>query len=356
MAKGIYQEHYTNEKLLAAKDANGEMPGVYFLVSAGRSLGKTFSFCKTLWERFERTGEKFILLTRHKYQLGGIAQGVMKGYLQVERPNVQLSETIQLKGVYSTITAQVGVGEDAEKFECGYVIPLKSATDIKLVSSTFVDAWCLLFDEFQPLEDGVYLPDEVQKLQSIHKSVARGNGQMVRYMPCFMLSNAINIFNPYFVRCGLVGKIQPNTRLYRGDGYIYERCKVEGAAEKQASDPFERVWGMDVDGMKDDNSWLATPGSITGKPDGWGQSVYICTIRDGRDVYGVRYYSEVGLYYVDTTHSEGAQVYATRIDGELNVPFIKRNKVFEKLRKAMMSGQIRVRNSAAQSMILSLFQ
>ena len=356
MAKGIYKGFYDNSRILNALDKNGKKPIILFVCSRGRSLGKTYSFCKTLWTRFEETGDKFILLTRRKKEMGQVAMGVMKGYLENERPDVVLEERKQIAGTFSNIYANIGTGEDREVMHCGYVIPLAAADDIKKISSLFVDAWCILFDEFQPSLMSGYLPDEVDALLRIHTSVARGGGQSIRYVPIFMLSNAINIFNPYFIQSGLVGKIQSNTRVYVGEGYIYERCMVLGAAEKQRELGLGSIFHTQENNYEDDNSWMADNNSCVCKPDGWGHSLYICTFLNGNESYACRFYPEVGMFYLDRhpdkTHKE---IYNVRLGGSMNIPFVKTCPAIVSLKEKFMGGMCRFADNGLQQFMLELF-
>lgn len=220
----------------------------------------------------------------------------------------------------------------------------------------FVDAWAMFMDEFQPMHTGEYLTDEVQRLDTIHTSVARGGGQSVRYVPVFMCSNAINIFNPYFVACGIVKNIQSNTRIYRGDGFIYERCMVLGLDEKRAETGFARTFKTAENTVDDDNSWLADDGSCVAKPDGWGRGYCIGNLLRGNEKFGVKYYEQVGLYYIDRKPQlTGTPIYALTLGDNLNVPFIRQSPFMKKIKTMFMSGRVRCKDSGVQSMILDLF-
>lgn len=358
MARGVYTGFYDNTKLLEATDASGQKPEVYFVCSRGRSAGKTYQFSKLLWEHFEQTGEKFIILTRRIQDLqgGSIAYGVMKGYFDFARPDITLSEKTGMRGVFNNVFAHVGTGDEAVTEHVGYVIPLAADSKIKNVSSMFVDAWAMFMDEFQPMHSSEYLTEEVQRLDTIHTSVARGGGQSIRYVPVFMCSNAINIFNPYFVACGIVKNIQSNTRIYRGDGFIYERCMVRGLDEKRAETGFARTFKTAENTVKDDNSWLADSGSCVEQPNGWGRASCLGNLLRGNEMFGVKYYPQVGLYYVDRKPQKvGAPTYALTLGDNLNVPFIRQSSFMKKLKTMFMGGRVRVKDSGVQSMILDLF-
>lgn len=65
----------------------------------------------------------------------------------------------------------------------------------------------LLFDEFQS-ETNHYCSDEIRKFISLHTSIARGNGEQVKYVPVYMLSNAVTIINPYYVEMGITDRLK----------------------------------------------------------------------------------------------------------------------------------------------------
>lgn len=368
MAKGIFDGFYTNEVLIKMKDKNGNVPEIFINCSRGRSAGKTFSAAKMLYEwRFkddfpllpllDPSCDKFVLLTRHKKELGSVAEGIMKGYLEFSHPDVSVYEKIQMKGTFSNIYAEYGAGENRVTKHIGYVIPLAADDEIKKISSMFVDAWGIFFDEFQPMNNSTYLKNEVDRLLSIHTSLARGGGHSVRYFPIFMSSNTINIFNPYFIALGMHGKIQSNTRYYRGDGFVFERCMVSGLSAKHASSGVNKAFaGRDIIDYADDDSWLNDDQSCIDKPNGWGRPDYVCTLVSGKTRYAVKYYSEVGLYYIDYNVDQTSKyVYNITLDGNLNIPFIKTSPVLDNIRKRFMNGLVRMKDNNIKSVVLDLF-
>lgn len=360
MAKGIYKGHYDATRTWN-KVWNDKIP-MAFVVSAGRSAGKTFSFSRLLYERYLNTGRKFILLVRNKNELGACAEGVMKGMLEVLYPNVYVDEKQRQHGIFSEIFAHTreesadGEEVEEEKASIGYVIPLKSAGQIKLVSSTFVDADCAFMDEFQPFGATNYLPDEVEMLKNLHGSLARGGGEHDRFFPFFMASNAINIFNPYFVATGLTKKIQPDTRLYVDNNglVLYENVTVTDVIEKQAKNKFAVLFG---DSEKiEDNTWLGETGACVEKPNGWGRAFYVATLMRGGKSYAVKSYDSVGLWYIDKgVDNTYPIIYNLDLNDNLNVPFIKSGRFFCALRDKFMKGGVRCASSECKSVIMDLF-
>lgn len=357
MAKGVYKEHYDNTQLLECTDATGKKPGVYFVCSRGRNAGKSYSFSRTLIERFLDTGEKFALITRYRKGLGGLGDGIMGVYIRDKHPLMTIEEIIKMKGVYSEIyLCYVNKEGKSVKNLAGYGLAIAAAGDIKTYSSTFSDVWAMFFDEFQP-DNGRYLKDEVRQLIMIQTSLARGVGQKVKDLPIFMCSNTINITNPYFVYTGLIKHIQADTRLYKGDGYVYERCVVEGLAQKLESTGVARAFrGLDYLNYSNDNSWLVSDNGIICKPKNWGRATYIATLSNGDLRVGVRKYPEVGLLYLSKKIDKTCtQVYNVSLNGMLNIPLIKSSFIFELIRTYFNAGQLRVSDGVVKDLVLDFF-
>lgn len=351
----VYTKYYDNTYILSLKDSKGDKPEVYFVVSPQRGPGKTYSFTKTIFEEFTKNGKKPIFITRRKKSLGSIAEGIMKPYLTQEQSGYSVSEKVQMKGTYSNIYLNTSVEGDVNTTHFGYVIPIASVNEIKLISGLFNDAWCLLFDEFQPKDPHDYLRDEVDNLLDIHKSVARGEGKAIRYMPIFFLSNAIRLFNPYFIKSGLVKKIQSNTSLFVGDGVVFEKVSVKGLADKQKSNGVSRVFTSDDDSYCDD-TWLAEDTTCLGKPDGWGRAIYLATLLYKEKSFALKLYPEVGLHYLDYNVDSGCKyVYNLSLNGNLNIPLIKTSPIVTTIKTSLMNGTLRMKDTMIKEVVLDLF-
>lgn len=370
MAKGVYKGFYDNTKIINALDKTGRKPLLLFVCSRGRSLGKTFSFCHTLYNEFYENGGQFVLLTRRKKELGAVASGIFKSYLNIKHPGVTATEKKQQSGTFSNVYFEHVEDDEDEKGEIiketirdhvGYVIPLAAADEIKKISSHFSTVTCVLFDEFQPMQNSTYLKDEVELFDIIHTSIARGQGggdkSSVRHVPVYMLSNCVNIFNPYFIATGIIKQIQSDTRLYIGDGYIYEKVMVEGAAEKQAEMGIGRILHTSQSEYDKDNTWLLDPGNCVTKPINWGRSIYIATLVYKDKHFAIKYYTDVGIVYVDRAADLSFKdVYNMTLEGgNLNTPYIKHGSIFKIMRDNFMKGKVRYSDADIQSIILDMF-
>lgn len=351
MAK-TYKEHYDNTKLINSLDRNGEVPTFFIVCSRLRGPGKTYQMCKMLFEKFMDEGKKFVLLTRHKKDLGTIAAGCFGGYLADQHPEYSMHETLQMGHTFSRVYLDTMVGNEKSSVECGTVVPLAAVNDIKKISSLpcFVESWCFFYDEFMPVDDR-FLKNEVDLLLNIYQSIARGEGKAVRYMPIFMCSNTISIGNPYFKALNLSSHIQSGTHFYRGEGVCFENCdNVEGLAELHKSSGIEKALKKHL-AAKGDNTWINDDNSLVAKPKGWGRPVYLATIIYGDEKFGVLEYPNV-VYLSRTVDQSCEFVYNLTFDnGNLNIALIDSSTLMEFLTKKYYLGLVRCQDSGIQRII-----
>lgn len=346
--------------LLEMKDANGEDPEIFIVCSRVRGPGKTTSVGKMVLIRALDTGDKFVLVCRKKSQVGKYADGCLKGAADLIGGGWNVEEETGIQGLYSNIyLSRMKEDEldgdhppskqkkEKEKVHVGYVVALRGAYEIKNISSLFVDSWCSIQDEFI-LQDEGYLKDEPVLLQNLHTSLARGGGKSIRYYPHFMMANCIDVLNPYFIAFGLVGKLQSNTRKYRGDGLVYLRYENKEIAKEHAESAFNRAFAKGFNRENDfqDNSWLVDQSSLVMKPDKeWGQIVYRCQLHVGRNYIRCGRFTNVGLWYLDYGKEQGIRTFATGEPepGEVmwDAPGTEVRKLF---RDAFKKGQVRFRS------------
>lgn len=98
-----------------------------------------------------------------------------------------------------------------------------------------------VFDEYQD-ESNNYLPNEIDKLMSIHTSIARGDGKQSRRVPLYMASNTVSILNPYYQALGINKMLKRDTKILRGDGWVYERTYNENASKAFEGSAFNRAF------------------------------------------------------------------------------------------------------------------
>lgn len=351
----IYKGHYDIQtRLKDMTDCNGKPAAFLLCMSSTRGPGKTFSICRMLVENFEKTNEQFILFRRLQRELGSAAQGTFKGYFNEIHPTWFMKETIKQKGTYSVITLHKGP-DDENPQEVGYVVPLNMVSNIKSVSSEFVNCTWGFFDEFQPKQKREYLPDEFGLFYDCYKSIARGEGKAVRPFRVVFSSNTIDIDDPYLFAFGLSSKIQEDTLLYRGDRVIYERVEVEGLKEMHAESDID-VAAKSYLQKRGSNLWLNTDSSLVCKPAKWGHGTYIATVEYMGDKIGVLYYPQIRLWYLSRTIEKNCRYKynMTLANGATNEPVLKSVPLFKKLKNALWAGQVRVHDTALQVMLMDV--
>lgn len=351
----VYKNHYDiQERLKDMNDATGQPASFLLIMSADRGPGKTFSVCRMLIEEYEKTGKQFILFRRLQRELGAAAQGTFKGYFNEEHPSWFMKETIKQKGTYSVVKLYKGP-EDEKGAEVGYVIPLNMVTNIKSVSSEFVNCDWGFFDEFQPKLKREYLPDEFGIFYDCYKSIARGEGKAVRPFRVVFSANTIDIDDPYMFAFGLSSKIQEDTMLYRGDRVIYERVEVDGLKAMHASSDIDKAAATYLK-RRGSNLWLNTDSSLVCKPTKWGHGTYLATLQYAGDEVGLLYYPAVGIWYISRTVEKNCKnkFNLTLATGATNTPVLKSVTLFKQLHTAFYAGQVRVHDTALQTMLLDV--
>lgn len=224
-------EFYNNQTLLSKLDINNKKPEIYGCVG-NRTAGKTYCFNRYMLNQFVKKKEKFMLLYRYKYELSDVSE---KFFNSIENEFSGSVMTSKSKGKGSYI--ELFLNDDS----CGYAVSINGYAAVKKYSHYFNDVKRMLFDEFQN-EDNQYLVDEINKLISIHTSVARGINQPVRYVPLYLLSNTVSLLNPYYTAFSIAEKIQEKTKFLRGDGFVFEFCFNETASKLQKDSAFNRAF------------------------------------------------------------------------------------------------------------------
>ena len=211
-------DYYDGTKLLSLLDLDGNTPEI-FLCTANRTAGKTTYFARLLVNRYQKRGEKFMLVYRFNYELDNCEEKFFKDIGSLFFPDWTMTGIKRAKGIYHELF--LCRKDQDEGKPCGYAIALNNADQIKKMSHLFSDTASMMFDEFQS-ETNHYCPDEVSKLISVHTSVARGQGKMVRYVPIYMIGNPVTILNPYYTALGITDRLNEKTRFLRGHGYVME--------------------------------------------------------------------------------------------------------------------------------------
>lgn len=341
-------KYYDGTKLLSLMDIDGNKPEIYMSTS-NRSAGKTTYFNKMLVNRFKKNGSKFILVYRFNYELTECADKFFKEIGRLFFKDDEMTEKKHANGIYVELFLN-------DK-PCGYCISLNYADQLKRYSHLLADAECMLFDEFQS-ETNHYCPNEVDKLLSIHTSVARGGGEQVKYLPVYMISNAVSLINPYYMSMGIADRLQKDTKYLKGTGWVLEQGYYDNVAKKQTDSAFNRAFaGSKYVTYASENVYLLDSAcmieKLTGKND------YVATIlMDGKH-YAIRNYVDLGLLYVDNNADETYRIKFSINPNEQEGGYqliTTADFMFFTLKQHFTKGMVRFKNQECKSVFFTLLK
>ena len=339
------QKYYDGTKLLSMLDLNGEKPEIY-LCTTNRTGGKTTYFGRLCVNRFLDKGEKFGLIYRYNYELDDVVDKFFKDLGTLFFKGHTMTSKRRASGIFHELFLN-------EK-SCGYALSLNSADQIKKYSHLFSDISRLMMDEFQS-ETNHYCVDEVKKLISVHTSIARGQGEQVRYVPIYMLSNPVSIINPYYIELGISSRLKSDTKFLRGDGFVLEQGYIESASVEQEKSGFNRAFSNNkYIGYSSQALYLNDNKAFIDRPSG--RSRYLCTLKYNGSEYGVKEYPENGFIYCDDKPDTSfpTRITTTTEDHGVNYVMLKRNDFFlSNLRYLFERGCFRFKDLRCKEAVLS---
>lgn len=311
--------YYDGTKLLSLKDLNGNKPEIY-LVTTNRTGGKTTWFSRYLVNQFLKGKGKFCIIYRYNYELDDVSDKFFKDIKGLFFQEYTMTSKKRAQGVFHELFLN-------DK-SCGYAISINNSDQIKKYSHLFSDVARMMMDEFQS-ETNRYCSDEVKKFISIHTSIARGQGEQVRYVPVYLIGNPVSIINPYYVELGISDRLRDNTKFLRGDGYVMEQGFNESASKSVTASGFNRAFANnEYVAYSSQAIYLNDSKAFIDKPQGKGK--YLCTFKYENKLYGVREYADDGVIYcddrADTTHYN--KITVTTKDHEINYVMLKRSDFF----------------------------
>ena len=338
---------YDGTKLLSLTDIDGDKPEI-IICTSNRSAGKTTWFNRYFVKRFKEHGEKFMLIYRYKYEIEDCAEKFFKDI----RGLFFHGDTMESKarnGIYRELYLN--------NRPCGYAISLNSADQLKKYSHLFSDTTRMLFDEFQS-ENNDYLSDEIKKFISVHTSVSRGQGSQSRYVPVYMLSNNVNILNPYYAELGIGERLMPDTNFLRGKGYVLEQGFNESACLAQQGSKFMQAFsGNDYVTYSGTKGYLYTDGAFIERLNG--ANNYICTLRfDGKE-YAIKEYPNEQLMYCDENVDKYFKLrIAVGADDLIPTFSLRTNNdtLIKTLRRYFDNGYFRFKNRYSKNAVINLLK
>ena len=347
--------YYDGTKLLSLMDIDGNKPELY-LVTTNRTGGKTTWFGRYCVKKFLEGDGKFVLLLRFNYEIDSIADKFFKDIGPLFFRGYSMRSERRAKGIFHELfLIYPDEPEDSKGHSCGYAISMNSADNIKRYSHLFSDAQRIIFDEFQS-ETNHYCADEIRKFISIHTSIARGQGEQVRYVPVYMLSNPVSLINPYYVELGIAERLQENTKFMRGKGWVLENGFVESASKAVKESAFNKAFERNnYIGYAAESLYLNDTRAFISKPEG--DSRYLATIQYNGKEFAIREYYQAGVIYCDD-HDDSTykfKIAVTTEDHNINYVMLKRNDLFvQSMRYYFERGCFRFKNLQCKEALMKL--
>ncbi len=355
-------DFYDGTKLLSMTDMYGKKPELY-LCTTNRTGGKTTYFNRFVINGFLKRTDKFMLLYRFKYELDDVANKFFKDIKELFFEGLEMDSEKRQLGIYHELFIinngnkkyRLNGKEFApgDRIDCGYAVSINSADQIKKISHLFSDTKKMLFDEFQS-ETNKYCPDEVKKFISIHQSVARGQGEQVRYVPVYMIANPVSLINPYYVELDISARLRYDTKFLKGDGFVLEQGFNQSASDAQKDSGFNRAFSKNsYIAYSTEAIYLNDNLSFISKPSG--RSRYICTIvYDGAE-YAIREYPLQGIIYVDNSvdSTSPMKVALQTTDHKENYVMLRRSEpIRNNMRFFYMQGAARFKDLRCKQMFM----
>ena len=336
-------KYYDGTKLLSMKDLNGSKPEIY-ITTSNRSAGKTTYYNHMAINGFlKKKYRKILWLYRYDYEIkSGVSDKIFKDLHNLFFHNRNMIDKAICGGVIRELYLTC---HSLEPVPCGYAIAINKADQIKKYSHLLSDVDIIIFDEFQS-ENNQYANNEVEKFISIHTSIARGNGEQVRYVPVIMISNPITIINPYYISLGVSHRLQSNTKFLRGNGYVLEQGFNESASNAQKQSAFNLAFADNrYTQYASEAIYLNDNKVFIDKPKGANR--YVCTLKYKGNNYGVRHYIDEDVYYCDDSYDINCRnkIACTTNDHAINYTMLKSNTfTIMQLRQYFECGMFRFKN------------
>ena len=341
-------DFYDGTKLLSMTDLKGEMPELY-LTTGNRSIGKTTWFNRYAVKRWKEKHRKFCLIYRWNYELCDCADKFFKDIQRLFFPNDEMTEKRRANGIFVELFLN--------NQSCGYCVTLNNADSLKKFSHLLSDVDIIIFDEFQS-ENDHYCTNEINKLLSIHTSIARGNGEQVRRVPVFMLSNKVSLINPYFLSLGISDRLKEDTKYLRGDGFVLEQTFMENVSQMQLASGFNKAFkNEDYVAYSAMNVYLNDNQAFIDRPQG--TSSYIATVRNNGTDYAIRYFPRAGLYFMDKSTDSDFKVKLSFNPNSHDANYIMvgiNNPYISMLRSIFERGLFRFKNQECKSAFFEMLR
>lgn len=308
---------------------------------SNRTAGKTTYFNRLVFNRAIKSNKQFMLVFRKTYDLSDLATSFWSS-ISSFFPEYSMTEKSHKRGIIKSLWVKRA---DDLPLCVGWGVALSTIEALKRSSAMFKDVQEMVMDEFI-LENDKYLDHELDALMSLHTSVARGYGEMVRYVPLYLLGNPFTMINPYYSYFKIVERLREDTQYLRGNGWVFEQTLNVDAMNAQKESQFNTALkSLNYAAYSAEGIYFNDNLSLVGKLDG--RMRYVCTLVTERSEYAVmESFSYRCIYVSDKADSSYPTRIAATADQVTQTTFLftGENFMVKVLREAFRTGSMRFKN------------
>ena len=314
------------------------------MVVGARGLGKTFGLRAQFIRDWIRGGSRFVEIARYKAEIPDVARNYFDRLAELP----EFSGYVFRTDSKSAYIARKPVDDSVKPVwnQIGYFVALTEMQKSK--KRTFEHVYRLLLDEATIDRSDRYhgyLPHEFELLANVVDSCARERADSgVRPPRVYLLSNACDLTNPYFIRYGIDSPPEFGRHWYAGKTFLLDYVRDdEYAVEKSEGTVSGRMLrGLSGEALASRNEFVAAHDDFIEPKPRWADFEF--GIRYMGQSFGVWYDAVKGNFHVTGSIPNGASpVFAlTRADNRVDMLMVKRsNKTLQSLVDLAMYNQLR---------------
>ena len=273
------------------------------MVIGARGVGKTFGLRRQCIRDWIKDGSRFVEVCRFKNELSGVSDGYFNRVGELPEFDNYIFRTDARYGYIAAKPLESDDGEVKEKPDWHKIVYFVALSDAqRMKKRTFHNVRRIIFDEsilerYDRYHN--YLPNEFGILANLVDTVSRERADTDSIRPrLYLLGNACDLANPYFIAYGVGTDIRFGFRWYSNKTFLLHYADAgEYATEKATGTVAGRMLaGTEAGSIALSNKFVGTSTEFVQRKPARAKFSFgiVC---DGRE-YGIWTDLQAGLYYV----------------------------------------------------------
>ena len=313
------------------------------MITGNRGVGKTYNSLKRCIKNFLNKGEQFVYMRRYKSEMEGGKKEAIFNSLIADRVFPDHELTVKGWKMY------------CDGKEMGFFIPLSCSQSFKSVSYDLVTT--IIFDEFIVDKAHIrYLKDEMNVFFDVLETVFR----MRENVRVLMLSNAISIYNPYFVFYGVKNLDMSKEFNKPAPDVLIQYVKNEAYIEAKKNSRLGRlIHGTEYEKYSVENEWLLDNKHFVAQKTNAAKNMYNITYMS--HTFGVWIDYDEGKFYCSRKYNKNRNLHyvLTNSDFKPNTLLImgaKKDPVLKLFVENYKLGNVLFEDNNIKSTFIEIFQ